>query len=82
MARASGEIFGYIEITHQYHQRYCLPVMHTETNLSQGPLGTEAVDWLWKQWANVLRVRNDGVLVFADGSDALGQRAAGEARQR
>ncbi|WP_028056079.1 family 1 glycosylhydrolase [Sphingobium bisphenolivorans] len=59
--RASGEIFGYSEITRQYHQRYHLPVMHTETNLSQGPLGTEAVDWLWKQWANVLRVRNDGV---------------------
>jgi len=35
--------------------------MHTETNLAEGPLGTEAVDWLWKQWANVLRVRNDGV---------------------
>jgi hypothetical protein len=35
--------------------------MHTETNLAQGPRGTEAVDWLWKEWANVLRVRNDGV---------------------
>lgn len=61
--RASGEIFGDSEITRQYHQRYRLPVMHTETNLSQGALGTEAVDWLWKQWANVLRVRNDGVPV-------------------
>ena len=61
--RASGEIFGYSEITRQYHERYRLPVMHTETNLSQGPLGTEAVDWLWKEWANVLRVRNDGVPV-------------------
>ena len=59
--RASGEIFGYSEITRQYHDRYRLPVMHTETNLAEGPLGTEAVDWLWKQWANVLRVRNDGV---------------------
>ena len=37
--------------------------MHTETNLNQGPLGTEAVNWLWKEWANVLRVRNDGVPV-------------------
>jgi beta-glucosidase/6-phospho-beta-glucosidase/beta-galactosidase len=61
--RASGEIFGYSEITRQYHARYRLPVMHTETNMSQGPLGTEAVDWLWKEWANVLRVRNDGVPV-------------------
>jgi beta-glucosidase len=59
--RAAGEIFGYSEITRQYHDRYRLPVMHTETNLAQGPLGTEAVDWLWKEWANVLRVRNDGV---------------------
>jgi len=59
--QASGEIFGYSEITRQYHDRYGLPVMHTETNLSQGPTGREAVDWLWKQWANVLRVRNDGV---------------------
>ena len=61
--RPSGEIFGYSEITRQYHDRYRLPVMHTETNLVQGPLGTEAVDWLWKEWANVLRVRNDGVPV-------------------
>jgi len=36
-------------------------VMHTETNLVEGPNGDEAVNWLWKQWANVLRVRNDGV---------------------
>ncbi|HEX8382898.1 MAG TPA: family 1 glycosylhydrolase [Sphingomonas sp.] len=57
---ASGEVFGYDEITRQYHDRYMLPVMHTETNMSEGPLGTEAVDWLWKQWANVLRVRNTG----------------------
>jgi beta-glucosidase len=35
--------------------------MHTETNFSQGPNGDEAVDWLWKEWANVLRVRNDGI---------------------
>jgi hypothetical protein len=35
--------------------------MHTETNLMEGPVGDEAVNWLWKQWANVLRVRNSGV---------------------
>jgi len=61
MTCASGEVFGYDEITRQYHARYGLPVMHTETNLNEGPLGTEPTDWLWKQWANVLRVRNDGV---------------------
>jgi beta-glucosidase len=57
----SGEVFGYDEITRQYYDRYLLPVMHTETNLNEGPLGDEAVYWLWKQWANVLRVRNNGV---------------------
>ena len=35
--------------------------MHTETNILQGPTGMEAVNWLWKEWANVLRVRNEGV---------------------
>ena len=59
--KRSGEIFGYHVITSQYYQRYQLPVMHTETNLDQGPNGDEAVDWLLKEWANVLRVRNDGV---------------------
>jgi beta-glucosidase len=57
----SGEIFGYHVITSQYYDRYQLPVMHTETNFDQGPTGDEAVRWLWKEWANVLRVRNDGV---------------------
>ncbi|MDB5448453.1 MAG: beta-glucosidase [Phenylobacterium sp.] len=61
MSRASGEIFGYSEITRQYYNRYRLPVMHTETNIAEGPNGDEAVNWLWKEWANVLRVRNDGV---------------------
>jgi beta-glucosidase len=44
-----------------HYQRYKIPVMHTETNFTQGPNGSEAVDWLWKEWANVLRVRNDGI---------------------
>jgi beta-glucosidase len=59
----AGEVFGYNEITQQYHRRYLLPVMHTETNLHQGPRGDEASCWLWKQWANVLRVRNNGVAI-------------------
>ena len=59
--RSSGEIFGYHVITSQYYDRYKIPVMHTETNFKQGPSGDEAVKWLWKEWANVLRVRNDGV---------------------
>ena len=59
----SGEIFGYAEITWQYYDRYRIPVMHTETNLREGNGGDDAVRWLWKEWANVLRVRNDGVPV-------------------
>ncbi|HPU49998.1 MAG TPA: family 1 glycosylhydrolase [Burkholderiaceae bacterium] len=58
---AAGEVFGYDEITWQYYSRYRLPVMHTETNFAQGDKGDEAVFWLWKEWANVLRVRNDGI---------------------
>lgn len=58
---ASGEIYGHSVITNQYYARYGLPVMHTETNLAQGPGGDEAVRWLRKEWANVLRVRNDGL---------------------
>jgi|GEM_PF-1190590 len=61
--RASGEVFGYDEITSQYYSRYLIPVMHTETNVAQGPVGDEGVNWLWKQWANVLRVRNKGIPV-------------------
>lgn len=58
---ASGEMFGYATITRQYYARYGLPIMHTETNFAQGPRGDEAVRWLRKEWANVLRVRNDGL---------------------
>ncbi len=59
--RPAGEVYGYYLITKQYYERYYLPVMHTETNFAQGPNGDEAVQWLWKQWANVLRTRYDGV---------------------
>ena len=61
--RPSGEVFGYEEITSQYYERFRLPVMHTETNIVEGPTGEEGVNWLWKEWANVLRVRNNGVPV-------------------
>jgi beta-glucosidase len=53
-------VFGYHVLTSEYYRRYRLPVMHTETNLDEGPRGDEAELWLRKQWANVLRVRNDG----------------------
>ena len=54
----AGEIFGYYPITHQYFSRYRLPVMHTETN---GLGGEKAVAWLKKEWANVHRLKQDGV---------------------
>lgn len=54
----SGEIFGYYVITHQYFDRYHLPVMHTETNL---PDAERAPTWIRKEWANAYRLREDGV---------------------
>ena len=54
---ASGEVFGYYVITHQYYQRYKLPVMHTETNRSE----PDSVSWLYKEWANVHQLKRDGV---------------------
>ena len=61
MVTASGEIFGYYVITHQYYSRYHLPVMHTETNLSDAE---HSWDWLWKQWMNLFRLRSDGVPII------------------
>lgn len=53
----AGEIFGYYVITHQYFRRYRMPVMHTETNITE-PF---TVHWLRKQWANLYRLKQDGV---------------------
>ena len=57
---ASGEIFGYYVITHQYYSRYRLPIMHTETNMKM----PDSVHWLWKQWSNVHRLIQDGVPIL------------------
>lgn len=54
----AGEIFGYYVITHQYFQRFRLPVMYTETNLADAE---RAPAWLQKEWANLFRLREDGV---------------------
>lgn len=53
----AGEVFGYSVITRDYYDRYHLPVMHTETNKVE----PDAERWLWKTWANVQRLRRDGV---------------------
>jgi beta-glucosidase/6-phospho-beta-glucosidase/beta-galactosidase len=55
--QASGEIFGYYVITRQYYSRYKLPIMHTETNIRM----PACKEWLIKQWANVHRLKYDGV---------------------
>ena len=57
----SGEIFGYYVITRQYYDRYHLPVMHTETNLSDV---AHASAWLRKEWANMVRLKYDGVPII------------------
>jgi len=57
--RSAGEIFGYYTITHQYFSRYRLPIMHTETNMK----APNSVEWLWKEWANLHRLIQDGVPV-------------------
>ncbi len=60
-SRWAGEVFGYDTVTREYHERYGLPVMHTETNMDEGPNGDEAERWLWKQWAGLMRLRSLGV---------------------
>jgi beta-glucosidase len=56
----AGDVYGYYVITRQYFDRYRLPVMHTETNRSS----QFAVEWLWKEWMNLLRLREDGVPII------------------
>jgi beta-glucosidase/6-phospho-beta-glucosidase/beta-galactosidase len=53
----SGDVFGYYVITHQYYNRYRLPIMHTETNMKM----PDSVNWLYRQWANLHRLKQDGV---------------------
>jgi len=57
---ASGELLGYYVITKQYYDRYHLPVMHTETNIAE----PQSEFWLQKEWANMHRLRADGVPIL------------------
>ena len=57
---SAGETFGYYVITKQYFDRYRLPVMHTETNMRE----PYAVAFLKKQWANMVRLKQDGVPII------------------
>jgi beta-glucosidase/6-phospho-beta-glucosidase/beta-galactosidase len=60
MFEHSGELLGYYVITSQYYNRYKLPIMHTETNAKE----PYAVEWLKRQWANVHRLKQDGVPII------------------
>lgn len=55
------DVMGWYQITREYYDRYCKPVMHTETNVLDAE---KAPNWLWKQWVNVLRMRKDGIPVL------------------
>jgi hypothetical protein len=57
----SGELFGYYIITKQYHHRYKLPVMHTETNLMDAE---RAPYWLEKEWTNMHELKREGVPIL------------------
>ena len=59
----SQDVFGWYLITREYFKRYKKPVMHTETNTFDDDEGA-ASKWLWKQWMNILRMREDGVPVL------------------
>jgi beta-glucosidase/6-phospho-beta-glucosidase/beta-galactosidase len=56
----AGDVYGYYVITRQYFDRYRMPVMHTETNRT----AKHAEEWLWKEWVNLLRLREDGVPII------------------
>jgi len=56
----AGDVYGYYVIAKQYYDRYKMPVMHTETNR----IDAHSVEWLLKQWVNLLRLREDGVPVI------------------
>ena len=57
----SSEVMGWFDITREYYLRYHKPVMHTETNVFDA---AEAPAWLWKQWVNILQMRQMGVPVL------------------
>jgi beta-glucosidase/6-phospho-beta-glucosidase/beta-galactosidase len=56
-----SNVLGYYGLTRQYYDRYRLPVMLTETNQIQE---LDAMFWLERQWANVLRLRQEAYPVI------------------
>ncbi len=54
------DVFGWYQIVKGYHERYMKPVFHSETNVADLE---QAPTWLWKQWMNVMRLRQEGTPV-------------------
>ncbi|ALW85213.1 glycoside hydrolase family 1 [Hymenobacter sedentarius] len=59
--QTSMDVLGWYNITKEYYNRYRKPVMHTETNVFEAE---QAPGWLWKQWVNIMQMRQDGVPVL------------------
>ncbi|MBE7218914.1 MAG: glycoside hydrolase family 1 protein [Caulobacteraceae bacterium] len=57
----SEDVFGWGRIAQEYWRRFKKPVFLTETNTFD-PVAAPA--WMWKQWANVLDLRDQGVPVL------------------
>jgi beta-glucosidase len=59
--RPAGDVLGFYALAREYYHRYLVPLMHTETNLSESQ---GASSWLKKQWQTLLRLRQDGIPVL------------------
>ena len=58
---ALEDVMGWYLVAREYYDRYRKPLMHTETNVFDA---NAAPGWLWKQWVNMLRSRQDGIPVL------------------
>jgi beta-glucosidase len=58
---AVGPCLGWHTIGRMYYDRYKMPMMLTETNLSDAD---EAPRWMWNVWHNVEMLRREGVPVI------------------
>lgn len=55
------DVLGFYTMAKDYHARYRMPLMHTETNMLRAEDGPA---WLWKQWMNLMRLRQDGIPII------------------
>ncbi|MGZ3183686.1 MAG: glycoside hydrolase family 1 protein [Telluria sp.] len=54
----AGELYGFGLIAREFHRRYQMPLMLSETSSSSHP-----ADWMRRQWAHVLALAHDGIPV-------------------